>query len=409
MTIEDTNRYLDRAFELVGTDTTMRKVLETPARELKVELVIERDDGSVGHFIGYRVQHDNARGPYKGGLRYHHHVDMGEVMGLASLMTWKTAVVNVPYGGAKGGICCRPRELSEREEQRLTRKFVDCIHEFIGPHADIPAPDMNTGSKHMAWFFDQYSMHRGHSPGCVTGKPVALFGSLGRDAATGRGVVMATKELLAHRKETVVGTKVVIQGYGNVGHWAARLFAEEGATVIGVSDVEGAITNPDGLDLDALDAHVAKTRTVVGFSGADAIEPAALLCLPCDILVPAAIGGVITTENAGELRCKIVVEGANGPTKPGADAILNERNIDVIPDIYANAGGVTVSYFEWVQNMQTQRWTEERVNQQLQQIMSDAFNDIVGVAKRKHCSLREAAFVLAIERVAEATIMRGIQ
>ena len=406
-TFDDTNYYLDQAFGVLGYGNTLRSILETPARELRVEVIIEMDDGTTGQFLGFRVQHDNSRGPYKGGLRYHPHVDADHARSLASLMTWKTAVVDVPYGGAKGGIACDPSKLSMNEQQRLTRKFVDLIHDIVGPYTDIPAPDMNTNAQHMAWFFDQYSVRAGHSPACVTGKPVDLFGSPGRDAATGRGVVFAAREALKYHGEALKGKTCVIQGYGNVGSWAARLLIEQGARVIAVSDIKGGILNPEGLDLDAVDAHLASTGSVVGCAGTDALSHGEVLVTECDILVPAAIGGVFTKDNAREVRCRYIIEGANGPTRPKADAIFQEREIVVVPDIYANAGGVTVSYFEWVQNIQQFTWDEEEINTRLEKRMVSSFQDLVKTAEKHACALRQAAFILALERVARAAMQRG--
>ncbi|MEL6179679.1 MAG: Glu/Leu/Phe/Val dehydrogenase dimerization domain-containing protein [Myxococcota bacterium] len=408
-TYDDTNHYLDQAFDVLGYGDTLRSVLEHPAREMKVEIIVEMDDGTTGQFIGFRVQHDNSRGPYKGGLRYHPNVDADHARSLASLMTWKTAVIDVPYGGAKGGIACDPRGLSMSEQQRITRKFVDLIHEIVGPYTDIPAPDMNTNAQHMAWFFDQYSTRAGFAPACVTGKPVDLFGSKGREAATGRGVMFAAREALSHYGETLEGKSCVIQGYGNVGSWAARLLAEQGAKIVAVSDVYGGVLNPEGLDLDALDAHLGASGSVVDCPGTDRLNHEEVLTTPCDVLIPAAVGGVFTKENAGELRCRYIVEGANGPTRPEADEIFQQREIVVVPDIYANAGGVTVSYFEWVQNIQQFSWDEEEINARLEKKMTTAFHDLVKTAERHDCALRQAAFILALERVAKAAMRRGVR
>lgn len=407
--LDDTQAYLAQAFDALGFSKLQQRLFMTPTREVKVELIIERDNGELAHFIGFRVQHDNSRGPYKGGIRYHHHVDLAEVNSLASLMTWKTAVIDVPYGGAKGGIQCDPSTLSLREQERLTRRFVDAIHDIVGPYTDIPAPDVNTNSQHMAWFFDQYSRLHGHAPGVVTGKPVDLFGSLGRDAATGRGVMFAALELLKHQGEDVQGRTVAIQGYGNVGAWAARLLHQQGARISAVSDVRGAIANPDGLDLAAVDAQVRATGSVVGTPGTDSLDNEALLLTPCDLLIPAALGEVITADNANDLRCRYIIEGANGPTTFAASAILDKRGILTLPDIYANAGGVTVSWFEWVQNIQQFQWTEQEVNQRLGQKMTTGFHALCATAQRHSCSFRQAAFILALERVMEATRKRGFQ
>ncbi|HEX5655766.1 MAG TPA: Glu/Leu/Phe/Val dehydrogenase dimerization domain-containing protein [Polyangiales bacterium] len=386
----------------------MQRRLATPKREVKVECTIQLDDGSTGTFVGFRVQHDDARGPMKGGIRYHPEVDPDEVNALASLMTWKTAVVNLPYGGAKGGVNCDPRKMSQNEQQRLTRAFVQGIHDVIGPDKDIPAPDMGTNARTMAWIADEYSKFKGWQPGVVTGKPVELGGSFGREAATGRGLVFALENYFGDVSRTIQGTKFVIQGYGNVGAWVARLLSQKGGVILAVSDVTGAIRNPKGLDINALDAHVKSTGGVKGFGGGEGFAADQLLYEPCDVLVPAALGNVIRKENAGEVRAGVVLEGANHPLDPEADVILAKKNIVVLPDIYANAGGVTVSYFEWVQNIQVFRWNEERVNQELNNVMKLAWRELADSARRHDCSFRQAAFALAIGRVAYATDLRGV-
>jgi glutamate dehydrogenase (NAD(P)+) len=406
--LEQTNRFFDRAARELGLSDYAAVQLRTPRREVRVECNIRLDDGTVGTFIGYRVQHDDSRGPFKGGIRYHHEVDSAEVTSLASLMTWKTAVVGVPFGGAKGGVQCDPSKLSVGELERLTRRFVDGIHDVVGDHVDIPAPDVNTNAQVMAWFFDQYAKYHGYRPGVVTGKPVDLFGSRGRESATGRGCLYATQELLAALGEPLAGKRVAIQGFGNVGSWAARLFAEQGATIVAISDVSGGYTRADGIDVAAALAHVAAHRSLAGFTGGDRVDNRAVLAADCDILIPAALGGVLTKETAREVRAKIVVEGANGPTDADADELLFAKGIHVIPDIYANAGGVTVSYFEWVQNIQQYYWDEERVNAELQRIMRAAFADVWAMARARRCDLRTAAFLVAVSRVAKATALRGI-
>ncbi len=405
---EATNRNFAQAARLIGLSDRMQKRLVTPKREVKVECTIAMDDGTTGTFVGFRVQHDDSRGPMKGGIRYHHEVDPDEVNALASLMTWKTAVVDLPYGGGKGGINVDPRKLSERELERLTRAFVHGIHDIIGPEKDVPAPDMGTNARTMGWIVDEYAKFHGWSPGVVTGKPIELGGSLGRDAATGRGMLYALEAWLADQNRKVSDNTYVVQGYGNVGSWAARLIAEQGGKVLAVSDVGGAIRNKNGLDLAALDAHVAKTKSVTGFEGGEAIAADALLAEPCDILVPAALGGVLTRANAGEIRAKCILEGANHPSDPEADEIFAKNGVTILPDIFANAGGVTVSYFEWVQNVQVYRWDEERVNAELRRVMNRAYKDLVGSAQRYGCSFRTAAFALAVERVARATELRGV-
>ncbi|HEX2253403.1 MAG TPA: Glu/Leu/Phe/Val dehydrogenase dimerization domain-containing protein [Thermoanaerobaculia bacterium] len=405
---EATNFYFNEAARHMDLAPAIERLLVTPLREIQVQVAFQRDDGSLATFLGYRVQHDNSRGPMKGGLRYHPSVDLDDVRSLASLMTWKTAVVGIPYGGAKGGVACDPRQLSAEELRRMTLEFVDQIHDVIGPHTDIPAPDVNTNAQVMAWIMDRYSAYHGHSPAVVTGKPVELYGSAGREAATGRGVLIAARESLADHGATVAGSTFALQGFGNVGSHAARLIHEAGGRVIAVSDVQGAILNRDGLDVPALLAHVAASGTVVGFAGTDALSNADLLALDCDVLVPAALGGVFTADNAEAVRAKLIVEGANGPTEPEADLVFRRRGIEVVPDIYANAGGVTVSYFEWVQNIQQFSWKEERVNAELETLMVEAYRHIRRIARERDLPLRTAAFLLAIGRVGKATVLRGI-
>jgi glutamate dehydrogenase (NAD(P)+) len=406
---ETTQHFLQQAFEILGVDDDMRRILITPSRELRVELTLRRDDGTVSDFIGYRVQHDDSRGPFKGGLRYHPDVDIDEVRSLASLMTWKTAVVGVPFGGAKGGIQVDPGQLSQREMERLTRIFVRQIHELVGPERDIPAPDVNTNAQVMAWFFDEYSRLHGFSPGVVTGKPVGLHGSAGRTAATGRGCMFAIREALLEAGADLRGQRFVLQGFGNVGSWTARLVHARGARVLAVSGANGGIFSGDGLDIPAVLEHVDSHGTVVGFPGAEPISNADLLVSECDVLVPAALGGVITGKNARDVKAKYVLEAANGPCTAEADEILEQRGITILPDIYANAGGVTVSYFEWVQNLQNFRWDETRINEELDKIMTSAYRKIRDIQRAHHISMRKAAFVLAIREVKAATEIRGIE
>jgi glutamate dehydrogenase (NAD(P)+) len=407
--LEQNRYYFDKAAEILELPDFVRLQLRTPHREVKVEVNIVLDDGTIGTFIGFRVQHDNARGPFKGGLRYHHLIDAEEVQSLAELMSWKTAVVNVPFGGAKGGITCRPRDLSDNEKQQLTRKFVDGVYDVIGAKTDIPAPDMNTNAQTMAWIFDQYSKYRGYEPGVVTGKPVEMGGSEGRTQATGRGVVYATEELLAYLGHGgLTGKRVVIQGFGNVGSWAARTYLEGGATVVGIGDVTGGYVNAEGIDVEAALELLAKQPTLEGFDGGSHCSQDELLTADCDILVPAALGGVLTRDLAKEVRAKYVVEGANGPTTPEADEIFLDRGIHVVPDIYANAGGVTVSYFEWSQNMQHFYWEDGEVTAKLRRVMGRSFQALVDVAKSRRIGLRTAAFVLGVGRVHQATRLRGL-
>lgn len=403
-----TNLFVERAFDLLRLSEAYRKLLITPKRELKVELVIEMDDGSLGTFSGYRIQHDDSRGPYKGGLRYHPDVDLDEVRSLASLMTWKTAVVNVPYGGAKGGIQCDPSTLTVRELERLTRRFVEGIAIAIGPDMDIPAPDVNTNAQVMGWIFDHYSRLKGYAPAVVTGKPLELGGSLGRDAATGRGCLYVIREVLAASGSKLAGQRFAIQGFGNVGSWLARLLYREGAKIVAVSDVHGGCFRGDGLDVDQLCQHMAATGSVVGFAGSEPISNEELLTTECDVLVPAALGHVLTARNAPNVRAKYVLEAANGPTTAEADEIFESRGVVCIPDILANAGGVAVSYLEWTQNRQVQEWPEERVNQHLEEHMVAAHRATVQAMQEHRCSMRTAAFVVAVQRVKVATDLRGL-
>ncbi|MDX2035097.1 MAG: Glu/Leu/Phe/Val dehydrogenase dimerization domain-containing protein [Isosphaeraceae bacterium] len=405
---EATNHYFDQAAKLLDLTGNMRTLMITPERELRVEVAIEMDSGEIGNFIGYRIQHDNARGPFKGGLRFHPHVDQDEARSLASLMTWKTAVVDIPYGGGKGGINCDPSKLSKAELERLTRKFVEKIHDFIGAHKDIPAPDVGTDAQVMAWIMNEYSKYHGFQPAVVTGKPVELHGSAGREAATGYGVWIVTREMLAVLGRTIAGSTFAIQGYGNVGSNTARFLAESGGKVVAVSDAHGGVRNPDGLDIAALDAHMAATRKVVGFSGGEPCSNEQLLMLPVDVLIPAALGGVFNAELAREVRAGMIVEAANSPTWPDADVVFQERGIPVVPDILANAGGVVGSYFEWVQNLQHFRWTLEQIRREEETRMVDAFRSVREQASRSGTSMRTAAFMLAIQRVGRARILAGI-
>lgn len=402
-----TNRNFKLASRLLGLDAKLEKSLLIPFREIKVECTIPKDDGTLASFIGFRVQHDNARGPMKGGIRYHPEVDPDEVNALAQLMTWKTAVANIPYGGAKGGIGCNPSDLSASELERLTRVFTQRIHDLIGIHTDVPAPDMGTNSQTMAWILDEYSKFHGHSPAVVTGKPIDLGGSLGRDAATGRGVLFATEALLNEYGKSISGQRFVIQGFGNVGSWAARLLSELGGKVVAVSDISGAIANKNGLDIDSLLKHVKENRGVKGFQDADAIDSNSILVEDCDVLIPAALGGVINRENANEIKAKFIVEAANHPTDPEADEILKKKGVVILPDIYANSGGVTVSYFEWVQNIQGFMWDEERVNNELKTYMTKGLKNVKEMCKTHNCDLRMGAFTLGVNRVARATVLRG--
>ncbi|XP_020684575.1 glutamate dehydrogenase 1, mitochondrial [Dendrobium catenatum] len=402
-----TSRNFKKAAKLLGLDTKLEKSLLIPFREIKVECTIPKDDGTLASFVGFRVQHDNARGPMKGGIRYHPEVDPDEVNALAQLMTWKTAVANIPYGGAKGGIGCAPGELSVSELERLTRVFTQKIHDLIGVHIDVPAPDMGTNPQTMAWILDEYSKFHGYSPAVVTGKPIDLGGSLGRDAATGRGVLFATQALLEEYGKSISDQQFVIQGFGNVGSWAAKLINEFGGKVIAVSDASGAVKNLKGLDIDKLIRHALENRGIKGFSGGEAFDPKSLLTEDCDVLIPAALGGVINRENANDIRAKFIIEAANHPTDPEADEILSKKGVIILPDIFANSGGVTVSYFEWVQNIQGFMWDEEKVNLELKTYMTNGFKYVKEMCKTHSCDLRMGAFTLGLNRVARATVLRG--
>lgn len=405
---EAVNWFFGRAADIDHLSDAAIAVLTDTYRELQVQVAVRRDDGDMSVYTGYRVQHNGARGPYKGGVRFHPHVDLDEVRALASLMTWKTALVDVPFGGAKGGIGVDPRELSRTEVERMSRTYFGQISHIIGPERDIPAPDMGTNAQVMSWFMDEYGKRSGHTLEIVTGKPIALGGSLGREAATGRGCVTVMNEALKDRDLPVEST-LAIQGFGNVGSWAASIAAEQGTTVVAVSDVDGAIHDPSGLDVEAVIAHVKETGSVVGFAGAEPLAGDDLLTLDVDVLMPAAIGGVITSGNAGEVGATIIVEAANAPVTPLADEALAEEGVLVVPDILANAGGVTVSYFEWTQNHQNLRWEEEEVNRRLAKRMTTAYRTCRDFLDSTDdaATLREAAFALAVERVVEAANLRG--
>ncbi|HEV8003869.1 MAG TPA: Glu/Leu/Phe/Val dehydrogenase dimerization domain-containing protein [Planctomycetaceae bacterium] len=405
---ETTVRYFDHAANLMGLSKNMQALLLIPERELKVQVTLERDNGEIATFIGYRVQHNSARGPMKGGLRYHHEVDAEEVNALATLMTWKTAVVNIPYGGAKGGISINPQELSQGELERVTRKFVDAIHDIVGPDSDIPAPDMGTNAQVMAWFMSQYQKYKGFNPACVTGKPLELHGSEGREEATGRGVAILTGALLDRVKQPIAGATVAIQGFGNVGSFCAQFLHAKGMKVVAISDKDGGIHNQQGLDIPALLQFTRDHASVREFPGGDAISNEKLLTSPVDVLIPAALGGVLTKDNAKDVRARYIVEAANNPTVIDADTIFEQRKMLVLPDILANSGGVTASYFEWVQNRQHFRWDLTRVRTELDRILLESFEKVWKIAEDKHVSLRTAAYLLGIGRVGRATVLAGI-
>jgi glutamate dehydrogenase (NAD(P)+) len=395
------------AADRLGLREEMREVLASTYRELSVQVPLRMDDGRVVVYRGYRIQHNGARGPYKGGIRYHESADLDEVRALAALMTWKNALIDVPFGGAKGGVQCEPGLLSETERERLTRRFTGKISYIIGVTRDIPAPDMGTNAQTMAWMMDSYGHKYGHTPGIVTGKPVALGGSPGREEATGRGVVIATAEAARSTGIDFQGARVAVQGFGNVGYWTAMLAAERGAKVVAVSDVGGGTHNPGGLDLGAVSRHQGEAMSVSTYEGGEEVSNEDILELDCDILIPAAIEGVITSANADRIKAGLVTEAANGPTTPTADRILVDRGITVVPDILANAGGVTVSYFEWVQNIQQFRWELTDVNAELDKKMKETTAQVVSKADETRCSLRDAAFDIAVARVAHAAELRG--
>jgi len=405
---EATSLYFDQAAKLLDLSENIRTLLVIPDREVRLEVVIELDSGQIGNFIGYRVQHDNARGPYKGGLRYHPLIDQDEARSLASLMTWKTALVDLPYGGAKGGINCDPSKLSRGELERLTRKLIEKIHDMIGPFKDIPAPDMGTDAQVMAWIMNEYGKFEGFHPACVTGKPVEFHGSAGREAATGYGVAIITREMLARLGKVIAGSSFAIQGYGNVGSHTARFLWQQGAKIVAVSDAYGAVTNLSGLDIVELDRHVAVARKVVGFKGGEATTNDELLTMPVDVLIPAALGGIFDQKKAQAVRAKLIIEAANSPTWPEADLVFNARGIPVVPDVLANAGGVIVSYFEWVQNLQHFRWPLEQIQREEEKRLVAAFAEMYDLSQRKGISMRTAAFYLAISRVSRAHALGGI-
>jgi glutamate dehydrogenase (NAD(P)+) len=404
--LEATNLFFSRAADHLELSDSLRTILQTPRRVVRVEIITESDDGELLHHLGFRVQHNTARGPMKGGLRYHPSMDEDHAASLASLMTWKTAVVDIPYGGAKGGINCDPSKLSSTELYRITTRFVELMKEVIGPTIDIPAPDVNTNAQVMGWIMDEYSKYYGFSPGIVTGKPVDLFGSLGRDEATGRGVMYTLEEYLKTDGRNLADVSVAIQGFGNVGSHAARLIAEQGGRIVAVSDISGGIANDKGIDIPALLAWIGDHGVVEGFPGASAIDGAEVLTYKADVLIPAALEEAITMENADAIQAEVVVEAANAPTTPEAHDRLHGRGITVIPDILANAGGVTVSYFEWTQNIQQFRWEVERVNRELDIVMRRAYSNVAELAQENGLDLRTAAFVLAIKRVARAATSR---
>ncbi|ELZ00915.1 Glu/Leu/Phe/Val dehydrogenase [Natrialba chahannaoensis JCM 10990] len=402
-------RQLERAAAHVDVDDGVVERLKHPTRVEQVSVPLERDDGSVDVFTGYRAQHDDVRGPYKGGLRYHPEVNADECVGLSMWMTWKCAVMDLPFGGGKGGISVNPKELSEEETERLTRRFAEELRYVIGPTTDVPAPDMGTDAQTMAWFMDAYSMQQGETiPGVVTGKPPVIGGSYGREEAPGRSTAIATREAVDYYDRDLENTTVAVQGFGSVGANAARLLDEWGATVVAVSDVNGAIYDPDGLDIDSIPTHEEEPEAVLEQDAPETLSNEEILELDVDVLIPAAVGNVITADNAGDIKADIIVEGANGPTTFAADSILEERDIPVIPDFLANAGGVTVSYFEWLQDINRRKWSLDEVNEELEKKMLDAWDDVRSEVEAKNLSWRDAAYVVALSRIAEAKSKRGL-
>jgi glutamate dehydrogenase (NAD(P)+) len=399
----------DNAAEKLGLEDGVRKVLRSPTREVTVNIPVQLDDGRIEVFTGYRVQHSLVRGPCKGGIRYGPDVTLDEVRALASWMTWKCAVVNIPFGGAKGGVICDPSMMSNGELERITRRYTAQIIDVIGPDVDVPAPDVNTNDRVMAWIMDTYAMHRGHATtAVVTGKPMELGGSRGRKEATGRGCMIVTQQALKQLGVAPQDARVVIQGFGNVGGMAAKLMAANGFKIVALVEYDGAVYNPNGLDIAALAEHRHDTGSINDFPGAEAIDKKEAMFLNCDVLLPAATENVITSENADRLRCRILCEGANGPTTAIADEILADKKVFVIPDILANAGGVTVSYFEWVQDRQGFFWNEDLVNTRLEEIMVGSFGDVTAYAAKHKVDNRTAAYMLALDRVAIAMKLRGI-
>jgi glutamate dehydrogenase (NAD(P)+) len=408
MSLAATTHFFRTAARLMDLGDRIETLLSSPLREIKVQVSIEMDVGEVRTFPGWRVQHDNSRGPMKGGLRYHTGVDAEEMLSLATLMTWKTAVMNLPLGGSKGGVAVDPAQLSAKELERLTRKYVDQLADVLGPTRDVLGPDINTNPQVMAWAMDQYGKHHGHSPAVVTGKPLELGGSRGREAATGRGLLYVTREVLRDMGISLQGARLAVHGFGNVGSHVAKALVEAGARLVAVCDVSGGVRESSGLDLPALFEHVRRFGAVRGFPGGNPCTPVDVLTADCDLLVPASVGGVLKKEVAAEVRARLVLEAANGPTEADADAVLEQRGVVVVPDILASAGGVTVSYFEWVQNLQHLAWDEERVNAELERAMKDAYERVAQVSRSRRVLLRTAATILALGRVGKATVLRGI-
>jgi glutamate dehydrogenase (NAD(P)+) len=403
------NHWFDVAAERLGLPDDVRAVLRSSYREVQVQIPVKRADGRLHVYSGFRVQHNGARGPYKGGVRYHQEVDLDEVRALAMLMSWKTAIAGIPFGGAKGGINVPARDFSADELERVTRSFIDKIEKVLGPTRDIPAPDVNTNAQVMAWMMDEYGKLHGYSPAIVTGKPISLGGSQGREAATGRGCVFMYREVAKELGLQPEDTRVVVQGFGNVGGWAARILAGMGCRIIGVIDASGALHSEAGIDVEALTRHLREGGKLSEFTGdgIEVVDPAEALALECEVLLPAALGGAIHRNNAGSVNCRVLIEGANAPTTPAADEILADKGVHVIPDVLANAGGVVVSYFEWVQNLQHFSWEEDEVNAKLEKIMRRAYREVSDRAEQDGVPLRVAAYEIGIERVVDAARTRG--
>jgi len=401
------NHYFDLGAQAAGVPLDYRMLLKTPYREMRVEVPVRMDDGRLQVLIGYRVQHNGARGPYKGGIRFHPQADLDEIRALASLMTWKTAVVDVPFGGAKGGIQVDPKAMSENELKQMTRRYTSHISYILGINRDIPAPDMNTNAQIMAWMMDAYGEKHGYTPGIVTGKPLELGGSPGRESATAQGLAYVLQAAAPELHFEFENARVAIQGFGNVGSWTARILDKMGCRIVAISDVQGGIHDGDGIDIARLLKHHAEAGTVSGFKGCDDIDSGEVLTVDCDILIPAAIGGVIDAEVAENVKAAVVVEAANHPVTPGGDAVLDRRGVIVLPDLVVNAGGVIVSYFEWVQNIQEFRWSLARVNEELERFITEAWRQVRVTALQERLSLRIAAYMIGLSRVMEATRLRG--
>jgi len=404
---EMVTRYFREAAATIDLPDRFYEVLETSYRETDVQVPVHCDDGGLKLYRGYRVQHNGARGPYKGGIRYHPAVDINEVRALASLMTWKTALLNLPFGGAKGGVNVDPTDLSERELEALTRRFTASISHVLGPYRDVPAPDMNTNPQVMAWLMDAYSSKAGYTPAIVTGKPLEFGGAPGRREATGRGVIFALEQALSHQQRSIEGVTVAIQGFGNVGTYAALIAADRGAKIVALSDISGGVYNADGIDVAKAIAQIEAGIPLVELADTDPLDGGAVLEVECDVLIPAALGEVITMDNQDRVKAEWIVEGANNPTTPDADQALYKRGVHIIPDILANGGGVTGSYFEWTQNIQQFTWEEEMFNERLEKRMKAAVDETIAAVEKYDVSMRQAAFAIAIERVAEASHMRG--